>query len=83
VDFTGVTNFYIGYAAGGAITYTSGTSVLLGTMNIDRKVRDALSDPNQTLGRVLGMQLQPKGVQLTGLGLHFNEKNLFQNINLV
>ncbi len=48
----------------------------LGAMNIDVKVKDALSDPNQILGRVLGTQLQAKDVQLTGLGLHFNEKNL-------
>jgi hypothetical protein len=48
----------------------------LKAVNIEGKAREALQNPNQALGLALGSQLAPRGVQLTGLGLHFNERSL-------
>lgn len=48
----------------------------LKAVNIEGKAREALKDPNRALGLALGSQLEPRGVRLTGLGLHFNERTL-------
>lgn len=48
----------------------------LKAVNIEGKAREALRDPNRALGLALGSQLEPRGVKLTGLGLHFNESTL-------
>ncbi len=52
----------------------------LKAVNIEGKARKALEDPNQALGLALGSQLEPRGVKLTGLGLHFNERTLAVNL---
>lgn len=48
----------------------------LKAVNIEGKAKQALKDPNQALGLALGSQLKPRGVKLTGLGLHFNDRTL-------
>jgi len=48
----------------------------LKAVNIEGKAREALRDPNQALGLALGSQLEPRGVKLTELRLHFNESTL-------
>ena len=44
--------------------------------NIDGQARKLLKDPNQALGDALDKQLRPRGVELTGIGLHFQENTL-------
>jgi len=48
----------------------------LKAVNLEGKAKEALQDPNQALGLALASQLEPRGVKLTGVGLHFNETNL-------
>jgi hypothetical protein len=48
----------------------------LKAVNIEGKAREALRDPNRALGLALSAQLEPRGVNLTGLALHFNESTL-------
>jgi hypothetical protein len=48
----------------------------LKAVNIEGKAREALRDPNRALELALGSQLKSRGVNLTGLGLHFNESTL-------
>lgn len=48
----------------------------LKAFNIEGKAREALRDPNQALGLTLGSQLEPRGVKLTEIGLHFNDRTL-------
>jgi len=48
----------------------------LKAVNIEGKAREALRDPNQALGSALASQLEPRGVKLTEVGLHFNEQTL-------
>jgi hypothetical protein len=52
----------------------------LKAVNIEGKAREALRDPNQALGLALASQLEPRGVKLTGVGLHFNEQTLAVNL---
>lgn len=52
----------------------------LKTVNIEGKARETLKDPNQSLGLVLASQLEPRGVKLTEVGLHFNEQTLAVNL---
>jgi len=54
--------------------------IALKLMNIEGKVRKALQDPNQALGEALASQLEPRGVRLTEVGLHFNEQTLAVNL---
>lgn len=48
--------------------------------NIDGQARNLLRDPNQALKKALNMQLRPRGVELTGIGLHFQENTLGVNL---
>lgn len=49
---------------------------VLKAVNIKGKAKSALSDPNRALFAALGEQLKPKGIELTGIGLHFREEAL-------
>jgi len=49
---------------------------ILKMVNVERRMREALNNPNQALGTALGSQLQPRGVRLTATELHFNEQTL-------
>ena len=48
----------------------------LKAIDIQGKAREALKDPNRALFSRLGKQLEPKGVELTEIGLHFGERTL-------
>ena len=53
----------------------------LKAVNIKRKAQHALRDPNQALFTAFGSQLEPKGVRLTGIGLHFGDTTLAVALN--
>ncbi|MCH7641228.1 hypothetical protein IID22_03465 [Patescibacteria group bacterium] len=48
----------------------------LKAVNVEGKARQALQDPNQALLSALASQLKPKGIKLTGIGLHFTDDRL-------
>jgi len=48
----------------------------LKAVNVERRVRETLSDPNQALSSALESQLQPRGVRLTDTELHFHKQTL-------
>jgi hypothetical protein len=52
----------------------------LNAVNLEGKAREVFQNPNQALGMALSSQLEPRGVKLTGLGLHFNERTLAVNL---
>ena len=45
-------------------------------LNLNQKVSEKLSDPNQALSAALASQLESRGVMLTDTGLHFHEHTL-------
>lgn len=53
-----------------------GTSLLIMATNVVGKSKESLKDPNNAFKQFLDSQLNPKGVDLTKLGLHFNENTL-------
>jgi hypothetical protein len=52
----------------------------LKAVDIQGKAREALRDPSRALFGCLDRQLEPKGVELTGIGLHFGEQTLAVNL---
>lgn len=52
----------------------------LKAVNVEHRVREALSHPNQALSSALERQLQPRGARLTDTELHFHGQTLAVNL---
>lgn len=50
--------------------------LVLQAMDLGGRVRRALADPNRALQNALAEQLGPRGVTVTGVGLHFTSSTL-------
>ena len=48
----------------------------LKAVNIEGKAQEALSDPNRALTQTLALQLEPRGIKLTGVDLQFKDTAL-------